>query len=77
MHDLLEQTHVLLKAARSEKSLLKIAEECGPPVEYDWLKKFASKQIKNPAVTRVQHLHDRLNRRKQNVGGRESRVAPG
>ncbi len=38
--------------------------ECDGEIEYDWLKRFASGDIKDPSVNRVQALHDCLVSRK-------------
>ena len=62
MSDLLTKTRTLLDA--SDLSLREIAEGAGPPVTYEWLKKFAGDYQSDPTVTRVQTLHDFLTRRK-------------
>ena len=43
----------------SEKSYLQIHKETRLP--FDWLKKFAYGEIKNPSVNRVQTLYEYLN----------------
>jgi transcriptional regulator GlxA family with amidase domain len=58
MTDLLTKTRSLLE--QSEMSLREIAEGAGPPVTYEWLKKFAGDYQSDPTVTRVQTLHDFL-----------------
>ena len=58
MSDLLSKTRDLLD--RSQLSLREIAEGAGPPVTYEWLKKFAGDYQSDPTVTRVQTLHDFL-----------------
>lgn len=58
MTDLLSKTRDLLD--RSGLSLREIAEGAGPPVTYEWLKKFAGDYQSDPTVTRVQTLHDFL-----------------
>jgi hypothetical protein len=58
MTDLLSKTRSLLE--RSELSLREIAEGAGPPVTYEWLKKFAGDYQSDPTITRVQTLHDFL-----------------
>ena len=68
MTDLLTKTRALLKS--SELSLREIAEGAGPPVTYEWLKKFAGDYESDPTVTRVQTLHNFLARR-----GRSGRAA--
>jgi hypothetical protein len=61
MSNLLGQTVALLKAVRANGvPLSTIADGAGKPVEYDWLKRFASGDIPDPSVNRVQHLHDHL-----------------
>lgn len=55
---LLERTRALL--AESDLSLREIAEGAGDPVKYEWLKKFAGEYESDPAVGRVQRLHDFL-----------------
>jgi len=62
MSDLLTKTRALLES--SELSLRDIANGAGPPVTYEWLKKFAGDYQSDPTVTRVQTLHDFLARRK-------------
>jgi hypothetical protein len=62
MSDLLTKTRALLEA--SDLSLREIAEGAGPPVSYEWLKKFAGDYQSDPTVTRVQTLHDFLARRR-------------
>ena len=58
---LLEKTRGLLKEAKeSGLSLRQIALESEGSVEYDWLKRFATEEIKDPSVNRVQALHDHL-----------------
>lgn len=62
---LLDTTRSLLKeVTRSGLSLRKLAMECDGEIEYDWLKRFASGDIKDPSVNRVQALHDCLVSRK-------------
>lgn len=59
--NLLQRTNSLLTAAlASGKTLRSIALLCGQPVEYDWLKRFAAGQIKDPSVNRIQAMHDKL-----------------
>lgn len=58
MTDLLSKTRDLLD--RTSLSLREIAEGAGPPVTYEWLKKFAGDYQSDPTVTRVQTLHDFL-----------------
>lgn len=62
MSDLLTKTRALLDAC--DLSLRDIANGAGPPVTYEWLKKFAGDYQSDPTVTRVQTLHDFLVRRK-------------
>lgn len=58
---LLQQTNTLLETARSrEISLRSVATTSGGRVEYDWLKRFASGDISDPSVNRIQILHDHL-----------------
>lgn len=58
---LLETTRTLLqKLVDSDMSLRQIARESEGAVEYDWLKRFYSGDIKDPSVNRVQALHDCL-----------------
>ena len=59
MTALLERTQRLLRNA-SDVSLAEIAREAGPPVAYDWLKRFAAGEIPDPSVNRIQALHDYL-----------------
>lgn len=61
MSDLLSKTRALLDS--SDLSLREIAEGAGPPVSYEWLKKFAGDYQSDPTVTRVQTLHDFLQKR--------------
>ena len=65
MSDLLAKTRELL--AETELSLREIAAGVGEPITYEWLKKFAGDYQSNPAVTRVQRLHDFLAKRKTRV----------
>lgn len=58
MTDLLTKTRELL--AQCDLSLREIAEGAGEPVKYEWLKKFAGDYESDPAVGRVQRLHDFL-----------------
>lgn len=60
MTDLLSKTRTLLES--SSLSLRAIADGAGPPVTYEWLKKFAGDYQSDPTVTRVQTLHDFLKR---------------
>ena len=62
MSNLLERTRALLDAS-TDIPLAEIAREAGPPVAYDWLKRFAAGDIPDPSVNRVQALHDYLCRR--------------
>lgn len=57
---LLETTRKLLDQEVRATSLAEIARNAGPPVAYDWLKRFASGEIPDPSVNRVQALHDYL-----------------
>lgn len=59
MSNLLDRTRELLDEA-SELTLAEIARAAGPPVAYDWLKRFAAGDIPDPSVNRVQALHDFL-----------------
>lgn len=71
MPSLLDATRELLQVATSrEISLAAIARGAGPPVEYDWLKRFAAGEIDDPSVNRIQHLHDHLVALKRNGGNR-------
>lgn len=75
MSNLLDATRDLLEAVTSrETSLRAIARGAGPPVEYDWLKRFAAGDIDDPSVNRIQHLHDHLLTLKHN-GAAKTRVA--
>lgn len=58
MTDLLSKTRDLL--AQTDLPLREIAQGAGPPVTYEWLKKFAGDYQSDPTVTRVQTLHDFL-----------------
>ena len=58
MSDLLSKTRKLL--AESSLPLREIADRAGGPVKYEWLKKFAGDYESDPAVGRVQRLHDFL-----------------
>ena len=60
--NLLERTRKLL--AESDLPLREIAERAGAPVKYEWLKKFAGEYESDPAIGRVQRLHDFLAARK-------------
>ena len=71
MSNLLDATRKLLDAAIAEKSLAEIARDAGPPVAYDWLKRFAAGEIDDPSVNRIQHLHDHL----RGNGASKARVA--
>jgi hypothetical protein len=63
---LLETTRSLLAdITNSGTSLRQIALEFEGEVEYDWLKRFATGEIKDPSVNRVQSLHDCLLRKSQ------------
>lgn len=63
---LLETTRSLLAdITNSGTSLRQIALEFEGEVEYDWLKRFATGEIKDPSVNRVQALHDCLLRKSQ------------
>jgi hypothetical protein len=62
MTDLLSKTRALLES--SDLPLREIAEGAGPPVSYEWLKKFAGDYESDPSVTRVQTLHDFLMKQK-------------
>lgn len=73
MSNLLDATRELLKAATKQISLAEIARGAGEPVEYDWLKRFASDKPPDSTVSRVQHLHDYLITLKLN--GARSRAA--
>jgi hypothetical protein len=58
---LLQQTNDLLQSARAKDlSLRSIANNSNGQVEYDWLKRFASGDISDPSVNRIQVLHDHL-----------------
>lgn len=57
---LLETTRKLLDEEARVTSLAEIARNAGAPVAYDWLKRFASGEIPDPSVNRVQALHDYL-----------------
>lgn len=58
---LLQQTNDLLQSARAKDlSLRSIASNSNGLVEYDWLKRFASGDISDPSVNRIQVLHDHL-----------------
>lgn len=59
---LLQKTRQLLD--RCDLPLRKIAEGAGPPVTYEWLKKFAGDYESDPTVTRVQTLHDFLQKQR-------------
>ena len=59
---LLERTRKLL--AESDLPLREIANGAGDPVKYEWLKKFAGDYESDPAIGRVQRLHDFLAARK-------------
>lgn len=62
---LLEKTRsMLVELTDSGMSLRQLALECEGEVEYDWLKRFANGDIKDPSVNRVQALHDCLASRK-------------
>lgn len=67
---LLERTRSLLAA--SPLSLREIAEGAGDPVKYEWLKKFAGEYESDPAIGRVQRLHDFLAAQK---GARKRKAA--
>jgi len=58
MANLLEKTRRLLQGC--DLPLREIAERAGPPVSYEWLRKFAGDYQSDPTVTRVQTLHDFL-----------------
>ena len=62
MTDLLSKTRKLL--ADCELPLREIADGAGDPVKYEWLKKFAGDYESDPAIGRVQRLHDFLSARK-------------
>jgi hypothetical protein len=62
---LLERTRKLL--ADCDLPLREIAEKAGDPVKYEWLKKFAGDYESDPAIGRVQRLHDFLAERKSRV----------
>lgn len=65
---LLETTRsMLVDLTSSGMSLRQIAIEFEGEVEYDWLKRFANGEIKDPSVNRVQALHDCLANRKAAV----------
>lgn len=58
---LLEQTQSLLKQSlESGVSLRQIAEDCGGPVNHEWLKKFAAGKIEDPGVSRIESLFKHL-----------------
>lgn len=59
---LLERTRKLL--SECELPLREIADGAGEPVKYEWLKKFAGEYESDPAIGRVQRLHDFLTERK-------------
>lgn len=59
---LLTRTRKLLD--QCELPLREIADRAGPPVKYEWLKKFAGDYDRDPSIGRVQRLHDFLARRK-------------
>ena len=59
---LLERTRKLLSDC--DLPLREIAEQVGDPVKYEWLKKFAGDYESDPAIGRVQRLHDFLAARK-------------
>lgn len=63
MSNLLERTRKLLDEA-SDVTLAEIAREAGPPIAYDWLKRFKAGDIPDPSVNRVQALHDFLHARR-------------
>jgi len=63
MTNLLELTRALLDEC--DLSIKEIATLAGPPVTYEWLKKFAGDYQSDPTVTRVQTLHDFLAKRKR------------
>lgn len=65
MSNLLERTRKLLDEATSRDTLAELARDAGPPIAYDWLKRFAAGNIPDPSVNRVQALHDFLVTRKQ------------
>jgi hypothetical protein len=60
MAPLLQTTRHLLSKATKDTSLRQIALEFEGKIEYDWLKRFATGEIKDPSVNRVQALHDCL-----------------
>jgi hypothetical protein len=58
---LLADTQKLLdKRVAAGESLRQIARESSGIVEYEWLRKFANGDVKDPGVTRVESLHDFL-----------------
>lgn len=58
---LLSVTKTLLRQKLSSGvSLRQLAADCGPDVDYEWLKKFNAGKIDDPSVNRIQALHDRL-----------------
>lgn len=59
---LLDRTRQLL--AECDLPLREIAEGAGEPVKYEWLKKFAGDYESDPAIGRIQRLHDFLAARK-------------
>ena len=58
--NLLDKTKVLLPVAKSRMTLREISSGAG--VGFEWLRKFDDGTSKNPSVTRVQALHDFLDR---------------
>lgn len=58
---LLASTQKLLSERLEAGATLKeISSASDGEVEYDWLKKFAAGDVKDPSVNRVQRLHDYL-----------------
>lgn len=65
---LLEQTQTMLgNFVATGASLRQLARDSEGDVEYDWLKRFASGDIEDPSVNRIQRLHDALQRLKQSA----------
>ena len=58
--NLLDKTKFMLPLVRARQSAREVADGAG--VGFEWFKKFEGGHIKEPSVTRIQSLHDYLER---------------
>jgi hypothetical protein len=57
---LLESTQKLLDQVSANFTIREIADLSGGKVKFEWLRKFAEKEIADPGVTKIESLHEHL-----------------